>query len=216
MENKILVKTAKVISHPISQLIIQTAMAVSCNPEIIKYSNSIGIVQAEFSTFVNSLISEIQSNKTINLEKINQREVYYFISNVLKEVYFEESNEKRNKYRNLILSSIESTNFDNNLSKEHLITLTQISEKEMVILKQSMTLKSDKNGFNNEFDYWEVFNQFEKRKIFSKEEYQGYINHLIGLGLMNHSQMSLVGGDKSVFSVTQKGISFFDYIKLGK
>jgi len=216
MENKILVKTAKVISHPISQLIVQTAMAVSCNPEIIKYSNSIGIVQAEFSTFVNSLISEIQSNKTIDLEKINQREVHYFISNVLKEVYFEESNEKRNKYRNLILSSIESTNFDNNLSKEHLITLTQISEKEMVVLKQSMILKSDKNGFNNEFDYWEVFNQFEKRKIFSKEEYQGYINHLIGLGLMNHSQMSLVGGDKSVFSVTQKGISFFDYIKLGK
>lgn len=217
MKNKIaLIKSSQIISHPFSQFIVQTAIALSGNPEIIKYSNSISIVQAEFSTFINSLLSEIQSNKTLDLEKINQREIYYFVSNVLKEVYFEDSNEKRNKYRNLVLSSIESTNFDNDLSKEHLITLTQISEKELVILKQSMILKTDKNGFNNEFDYWEVFNQFEKKELFSKEEYQGYINHLIGLGLINHSQMSLWGGDKSVYTVTQKGISFFGYIKLGE
>lgn len=209
-----IVKTGNLISHPFTQFIVQTAIALSGNQEIMKYSGALGIVQIEFSNFVNSLLSDIQSDKEINFKKLNQRDACYLVSNALREVYFEDSNKKKNKYRNLILTSLGSTNFDNDLSKEHLTTLTQISEKELAILKQTMIFKANKNGFVNEFDYWEVYKEFEKIKLFTKEEYQGYINHLIGLGLLNHSQMALYGGDKSTYTVTQKGVSFFDYIKL--
>lgn len=214
-KNKTISTTGKIISHPFAQFIVQTAMALSGNPEIMKYSGAVGIVQAEFSAFTNSLLSDIQSDSQIDFDKLDERTTSYFASKVLREVYFEDSKEKKIKYRNLILTSLETTDFDNDLSKEHLTTLTQIGEKELAILKQAMILKSNKNGFINEFDYWEVNKEFEKIGLFTKEEYQGYINHLIGLGLINHGQMSLIGGDKSVYTVTQKGISFFGYIKLG-
>lgn len=214
-KNNIVRKTSQIISSPFFQFVVQTAIALSGNPEIMRFSNSLGIIQTEFANFIKILLDDISNNNDIDYSKINSREIYYFVTKTLKEVYFENSIEKRNLFRNLILSSLKSAKFESDLNKDYLITLTQINEKEILIMKQVMINKSDKNGFKNEFDYWEIYKEFENLNCFSKDDYQSYVNHLIGLGLLNHSQSSLWGGDKSIYSITSKGVGFFTYIKLG-
>lgn len=213
-KNGLVKKASQLVSSPFFQFVAQTAIALSGNPEIMKFSNSFGIVQAEFSNFVNTLLNAITENQNIDQSKINTREIYYFVSKTLKEVYFEDNLKKRILFKNLILSSLESVSFDSEQCKDYLVVLTQLGEKEILILKQAMINKSTKNGFINAFDYWEVFKVFEDKSLLSKEEYQSCINHLIGIGLMHHSQSSIIGGDISTYTVTSKGVGFFDYIKI--